>query len=181
MSYFYYTYITIFYRVNWKMHWLFLSEGANQLFSLILKLKQVKTSEKSSFVSLENHVFHEIFHSFLRVSASNSRREMLICARLQNMKPLHFPNYPIGCSFFLLCATFRILWFFSRFTGIYIYTYYILVINYQRKVTFTSTVSWPNWKDVHVWISHRWGFESRRLQSYAQKVQFFLIIEDYLV
>ena len=40
--------ITIFYRVNWKMQWLFLSEGTNQLFSLILKLKQVKTSEKSS-------------------------------------------------------------------------------------------------------------------------------------
>ena len=30
------------------MQWLFLSEGTNQLFSLILKLKQVKTSEKSS-------------------------------------------------------------------------------------------------------------------------------------
>ena len=93
--------ITIFYRVIWKMQWLFLSEYTNQLLSLILRLKQVKPSEKSSFVSLENHVFHEIFHSFLRVSASNSRREKLICARLRKMKPLHFRNYPIGCRFFL--------------------------------------------------------------------------------
>ena len=30
------------------MQWLYLSEGINQLFSLILKLRQVKTSEKSS-------------------------------------------------------------------------------------------------------------------------------------
>ena len=59
------------------MQWLFLSEGTNQLFSLILKLKQVKTSEKSSEkcdfrVKRENHFFHEIFHSFSRVSASKS-------------------------------------------------------------------------------------------------------------
>ena len=48
------------------MQWLFLSEGTNQLFSLILKLKQVKTSEKSSEkrdfrVKRENHCFSRDF------------------------------------------------------------------------------------------------------------------------
>ena len=64
--------ITIFYRVNWKMQWLFLSEGTNQLFSLILKLKQMKMCEKSSEkrdfqVKRENHFFHEIFQKSWRL------------------------------------------------------------------------------------------------------------------
>ena len=85
------------------MQWLFLSEGTNQLFSLILKLKQVKTSEKSSeikrFLSeTRKSLFSRDFSLVLRVSASKSRREKLICTRLQK-KPLHFPIYPIGRSF----------------------------------------------------------------------------------
>ena len=55
------------------MQWLFLSEGTNQLFSLILKLKQVKTSEKSSEIkrflsetrkSLFSRDFSLVFTSF---------------------------------------------------------------------------------------------------------------------
>ena len=42
--------------------------------------------------------FHEIFHSFSRVSASKSRREKLICVQLKK-NPLHFPIYPIERSF----------------------------------------------------------------------------------
>ena len=48
------------------MQWLYLSEGTNQLFSLILKLKQVKMSEKSGEkcdfrVKQENHFFSRDF------------------------------------------------------------------------------------------------------------------------
>ena len=110
------------------MQWLFLSEGTNQLFSLILKLKQVKTSEKSSEksdfrVKRENHFFHKIFHSFSRVSASKSMRKVDLCTTTK-IKPLHFPIYPIGRSFLSFMC------YISNFTPellIYIPTKYYII------------------------------------------------------
>ena len=63
------------------MQWLFLSEGTNQLFSWILKLKRVKNLVKKVDVRVkrENNFFHEIFHSFSLVSASKSKRKVDLC------------------------------------------------------------------------------------------------------
>ena len=86
------------------MQWLFLSEGTNQLFSLILKLKQVKTSEKSSEkcdfrVKRENHFFSRDFSLvFTSFSLKIKERTVDLCTTEKN--PLHFPIYPIERSFF---------------------------------------------------------------------------------
>ena len=68
------------------------------LFDFEVKTSE-KSSEKSDFrVKRENHFFHEIFHSFSRVSASKSMRKVDLCTTTK-IKPLHFPIYPIGRSF----------------------------------------------------------------------------------
>ena len=84
--------ITIFYRVNWKMQWLYLSEGTNQLFSLILswnKLKRVKNLVKKVIFEWNEKItfftrFFTRFHEF----------------QLQNQwEKVDLWNYPIERSF----------------------------------------------------------------------------------
>ena len=87
------------------MQWLHLQSGTNQLSSMIQKLKLVKTSEKSReksdfLVSLENHFFHQIFHSFSLVSASKSKRKVDLCPPTK--KATAFSNLPYRKQLFFL-------------------------------------------------------------------------------